>query len=242
VRGQLIPACVRIELVIALSLTLPACSKDADRQDVASNGNGPGGPASSTTSTGSTVDTSTGSTPSTGSTATGAGGSGMGGDASTPGSGGSGNEGGGAGVGDAADEPPACDDQRGMPATCVPPPGDGGCSSVTSYCERLGSYLKPVVHNQVASCIRDLATCDDSQAARCVKTALFGACDDGSADYTCADISRVCANTVPTTIEECDAFLKGMTAPGRQAVLICLAPPDGTPPCPAGIFACIRKL
>jgi hypothetical protein len=230
---------IRVELFVAVSLGLSACSKDADRQDIASNGNGSGGPVSGATSTGSTVDTSA----STASTGSGAGGSGTGGDdASTPGSGGSGNEGGGAGMGDAADEPPACDDQRGMPATCNPPPGDGGCASVTSYCERLGSYLKPVVHNQVASCIRDLASCDDNQAARCVKTALFGACDDGSADYTCADISRVCASTVPTTIEECDAFLKGMTAPGRQAVLTCLVPSDGSPPCPTGIFACIRRL
>jgi hypothetical protein len=242
VRRQLI----RYVEILVLPLALSACSEDAKRQDIASNGPGQSGPASGTATTGSMVDTSAASTTSTGSGPTGAGGSGTGGDddASTPpGSGGSSNgSGGGGDVGDAAGGSAGCDDQQGMPATCVPPAGDAGCVSVTSYCERLGTFLKPVVHKQVASCIRGLAACDDAQAARCVKTALFGACDDRSADYTCADISSACANTVPTTIEECDVFLKGMTAPGRQAVLSCIAPTDGTPACSAGIFACVRRL
>jgi hypothetical protein len=75
-----------------------------------------------------------------------------------------------------------------------------------------------------------------------VKTALFAACADPSADTPCADVSRACASTVPTTIEECDQFLKGMTNAGRQAVVACLSPADAGPMCPAGVFACVRSL
>jgi hypothetical protein len=242
VRGQLSHFPV---VVVVVSTFGSACSNAPARQDTASSGRGATGTVT-TTATGSGTDgTSTGTDSTSMATTSGAGGSGVEDpDATTPGSGGAGSgTGGAAPVGDAAaDGAPGCDDQRGMPAVCAPPAVDGGCTSVTSYCERLGSLLKPVVHNQVASCIRGLSSCDPSQAARCVKTALFAACDDRSAEYACADVSRACANTVPTTIEECSAFLKGMTEPGRQAVVSCLSPGDGGATCPAGIFACIRSL
>jgi hypothetical protein len=184
----------------------------------------------------------------TGSTTSGAG---SGGDTTSAGTSGSGGAGGGAtsggsggenAVDGATDGSAICNDDRGMPSECAATGGDAGCDSVTAYCRRLASYLKPAVFAQFVSCINGITQCDDAQAARCAKASLFGACPDSSAEPACGDVSRVCASSIPTTVEECHAFLKGMTPEGRQAILSCLSPSDGAPTCPAGIFACIRSL
>jgi hypothetical protein len=120
--------------------------------------------------------------------------------------------------------------------------GDAGCSSVLSYCQRLSNALKPAILAQAVSCINLVAGCDERKVVRCVKVALFSACPDPSADAPCAEVSRLCTNSIPTTADECHAFLNGMTPAGRQAILSCLSSPDGGPPCPEGVYKCLQGL
>jgi len=119
---------------------------------------------------------------------------------------------------------------------------DAGCGSVLAYCQRLSSLLKPAVAAQAISCINLVARCSSPDVARCVKVALFSACADPAADASCDQVSQLCANSIPTTAEECHNFLNGMTSAGRQAVLACLASSDAGPACSQGVFACIRAL
>jgi hypothetical protein len=208
---------------------------------------GAGGASDTSSSAATGSDTSTdgaSTTDSTGSATTGAGGAGGDDGTSTSGTGGTSSTGTGGdpNLDGGAEAGPTCNDDLGMPGACTAPPGDGGCASVMSYCQRLSTMLKPKVHAAVAACISALPACDDAQAARCVKTALFAACADPSSETSCGDVSRACASSVPTTVEECQQFLKGMTPAGRQAVALCLSPADAGPMCPAGVFACVRSL
>jgi hypothetical protein len=213
--------------LVALALLWAACSGSAG-----TGGNQPGGAGAGEAGFGGGGD---GSDSDAQAGAPGSGGE-LGGNGSD---GGSSGGGGGPDVGDAGPAP-ACNDDQGTPAACVAPPGDGGCASVAAYCERASSLLKPAAAARVVACINGLTQCDEGQAARCVKVALFSSCPDVSAESACADVSQACANGIPTTIEECHAFLNGMMPAGRDAVLSCLTPSDGGAACQGGVFACIR--
>jgi hypothetical protein len=133
----------------------------------------------------------------------------------------------------------ACVDE-GMSVGCDL--GDAGCSSVLSYCQRLSNVLKPAILAQAVSCINLVAGCDERKVMRCVKVALFSACPDPSAAAPCAQVSQLCTNSIPTTVDECHAFLNGMTQAGRQGILSCLSSSDGGPTCPEGVYGCVQRL
>src|SRR6266540_4398201 len=116
-----------------------------------------------------------------------------------------------------------------------------GGGSVGAYCQRLSTLLKAGVAAQAISCINLVAGCSPQSVARCVRIALFSACADPGADASCARISELCANSIPTSVEECHGFLNGMTEAGRQAVLSCVAP-DGGATCTQDLPGCVRAL
>src|SRR6266540_278761 len=134
-----------------------------------------------------------------------------------------------------------CLGDQGVPTVCDVTSADAGCTSVGAYCQRLSTLLKAGVAAQAISCINLVAGCSPQSVARCVRIALFSACADPGADASCARISELCANSIPTSVEECHGFLNGMTEAGRQAVLSCVAP-DGGATCTQDLPGCVRAL
>jgi hypothetical protein len=192
----------------------------------------------------------------------GSGGSGEGSGGTAPASGGSagddaspaGSGGDGAAAGDdAGSEPetgvttgdaeaPACHDEDGIPGACNLNAADGGCSTLVAYCLKMRDLLKPAVAATLVSCMEGLTECTEPGARGCLKVALFGACNDPSAESACGEAVRACAGTVPVTLEECHNFLDGVIDRGRDQIVSCLNGGDGAPACPSGVWGCITSL
>lgn len=138
---------------------------------------------------------------------------------------------------DLAKPPPSCAEVEGS-AAC----GDGasldGYRSPKQACLRDRVFLKPRVAARAIVCMNTIAdyACQRDQDDACREHALIRACPDPSVEPSCDAIDKACPKGKR---DECRAYLAGLTAQGRAAVITCMKYKVN---CDAGVVSCLDRL
>jgi hypothetical protein len=117
-----------------------------------------------------------------------------------------------------------------------------GCSGFTfprQKCEAYRRFFKPKVAQKALDCLGRLKgsqVCDACSVYRCGDLAMKGSCPDPAVNATCALITSKCKSV---KMAECQRYLSGLNAAGRQKMTACLTSASG---CGFGIFSCAEGI
>jgi hypothetical protein len=229
-------------LLLASALAAPACVSTVSDDNA---GSGTGGSSGASTGGGQNGTGGKSGGTSTGGSATGGastGGANTGGakpDASTGGSdaaaGGKDGSAGSAGDGGIHDGAISIDVNRPDAGTCDDtvrdPGGNGDCSTLqadacavadfqVAQCSRSATTMKAFIAQQTIQCILDnAAACEPLKTYNCKDTMLKFACPDPTAATDCDRIHLACPSA---SVDECKAYLNGMTQAGRNSMVTCM--------------------
>jgi hypothetical protein len=132
-----------------------------------------------------------------------------------------------------------CSDEQGAAPACAPLKQCAGFAFPRQKCEAYRRFFKPRVAQKALDCLGKLGgqqACDACKVYRCGDLAMKSACADASADATCKQIIGRCPSVSMT---ECQTYLSGLNAAGRQKVAACFTGKSG---CGFGLFSCAEGL